>query len=108
MGKKTSLIHRMDCRYGARQIECLRVDREGHRMSHTPHELHAEFPEKTEKLHQLKTSNAHFAKLADAYHDVNREIHRIETDVTPTSDEVLETLKKQRLKLKDEIAGMLG
>ncbi|WP_186389976.1 YdcH family protein [Stappia sp. TSB10P1A] len=77
-------------------------------MGHVPHELHEEFPDKTAALHELKTSNGHFARLAEKYHEVNREIHRVETDVTPASDEVLETLKKQRLRLKDEIAAMLA
>ena len=77
-------------------------------MSHTPHELSAEFPEKVTKLHELKLSNAHFAKIADAYHEVNREIHRIESGVSPASDEALEELKKKRLHLKDEVAQMLG
>jgi len=77
-------------------------------MGHVPHELHEEFPDKAEALHQLKTSNGHFARLAETYHEVNREIHRVETDVTPASDEVLETLKKQRLHLKDEIAAILA
>lgn len=76
-------------------------------MSHTPHELHAEFPDKTDKLHRLKQSDAHFSKLSDEYHTVNREIHRIETDVAPASDETLEGLKKQRLHLKDQIATLL-
>ena len=77
-------------------------------MSHVPHELHEEFPEKAEALHALKTGNAHFAKLADEYHEVNREIHRIETEVAPASDEALEELKKTRLHLKDQIATMLA
>ena len=33
--------------------------------------------------------------------------HRIEPEEEPTTDEVLERLKKQRLKLKDEIAAIL-
>lgn len=77
-------------------------------MSHVPHELHEEFPEHGGKLHELKLKDAHFARLADTYHEVNREIHRIETNVTPASDETLEGLKKQRLKLKDDIAAMLA
>ena len=76
-------------------------------MSHVPHELHEEFPDATQKLHDLKVGNAHFARLADEYHEVNREIHRIETEVTPAADEVVEQLKKQRLNLKDQIAAML-
>jgi len=76
-------------------------------MSNTPHELAEEFPEAAEKIHALKTSNAHFAKLADEYHELNRQIHRIETDVEPASDEHQTELRKQRLALKDEIFAML-
>ncbi|QFT33147.1 DUF465 domain-containing protein [Roseibium porphyridii] len=77
-------------------------------MSHVPHELHEEFPEAAEKLHQLKIGDSHFARLADEYHTINREVHRIETDVAPASDEVLEDLKKKRLFLKDQIAAKLA
>lgn len=76
-------------------------------MSHVPHELHDEFPNDTQRIHDLKMSNAHFAKLADRYHGVNRDIHRVEAGVQAMSDESLESLKKQRLSLKDEIASML-
>lgn len=72
-------------------------------MSHVPHELAEDFPDHVDKIHQLKTSNAHFAKLADAYHHVNREIHRIETGIEPATDERTITLRKERMTLKDEI-----
>jgi uncharacterized protein len=77
-------------------------------MSHVPHELHEEFPEAAEALRILKTNDAHFARLADEYHTLNREIHRIEINVEPASDEVLEDLKKKRLHLKDQIAVLLA
>ena len=77
-------------------------------MTHTPHELHEEFPEKAAKIHALKTSDPHFAKLADAYHDLNREIHRMETDVEPASDDAMEDAKKRRLALKDELAALIA
>ncbi|GAB4353177.1 MAG: hypothetical protein Kow00114_02270 [Kiloniellaceae bacterium] len=76
-------------------------------MTHVPHELHEEFPEAGEALHRLKMENAHFAKLADEYHAVNREIHRIESEVEAASDERAEALKKRRLTLKDEIAAII-
>jgi hypothetical protein len=76
-------------------------------MTHVPHELHDEFPEAAEAVHRLKQENAHFAKLANEYHEVNREIHRIEADVEAASDARAEELKKRRLALKDEIAGFL-
>ncbi len=77
-------------------------------MTHTPHELAEEFPEYAEKIHELKTANAHFSKLTDEYHEVNREIHRLETRVEAGSDEREEELRKKRIHLKDEIAAMLS
>ncbi len=76
-------------------------------MSHTPHELAEEFPNDIEKLHELKLNNAHFVKLSELYHDVNREIHRIETGVEAASEIHETSLRKQRLMLKDHIAEML-
>ncbi|MCW1934267.1 YdcH family protein [Pararhodobacter zhoushanensis] len=76
-------------------------------MSHTPHELAEEFPSDVEKMHALKTNDAHFAKLFDDYHAVNKTIHRAETKVEPVAEEHEEALRKQRLVLKDEIAAML-
>lgn len=76
-------------------------------MSHTPHELHEEFPELADKITELKSSNAHFAKLADEYHELNRAVHRAETNIEPM-DTLAETeLRKKRGLLKDEIYGML-
>ena len=77
-------------------------------MSHTPHELAAEFPQDAETIHNLKISDAHFARLADTYHEVNRESHRIEAEIEPASDERAEHLKKQRLALLDEISPILS
>ena len=76
-------------------------------MSHTPHELAEEFPEDAELLHRLKSENAHFAALADKYHDINRAVHRAETDVEPTDDLHMAEMRRDRLRLKDEIAAML-
>ncbi len=76
-------------------------------MTHVPHGLHEEFPQATAAISRLRIADAHFARLADHYDHLNREIHRIEAEVEPASDEALEDLKKKRLKLKDEIAAML-
>jgi uncharacterized protein YdcH (DUF465 family) len=76
-------------------------------MSHTPHELRDEFPEDGDVLHSLKLGNAHFNKLADQYHDTNREIHRVESGVEAASDDRLEALKKARLHLVDEVAVLI-
>lgn len=77
-------------------------------MSHTPHELHEEFPDHVDRLSALKQSDAHFAKLADAYHDVNRAVHRAETDVEPTDDTHMQQMRKERMALKDQIWSALN
>lgn len=76
-------------------------------MSNTPHELSEEFPEHLEKIHALKTGNAHFARLFDEYHAINRAIHRAETNVEPTDDINDITMRKKRMALKDEIWSLL-
>ena len=76
-------------------------------MAHTPHELADEFPEHADRIHDLKLTNAHFAKLCDAHHEVNRDIHRGETNIEPLDDSHLEELKKRRLAILDEISGFL-
>lgn len=77
-------------------------------MSHTPYELAAEFRQDTYLLHRLKMEDKHFAKLADAYHEVNREFHRIESEIENTSDEYAEMQKKKRLALVDEIGAIIS
>ncbi len=77
-------------------------------MSHTPHELIEEFPDQLDAMHQLKESDAHFAKIYDAYHTVNRAIHRAETNVEPTDDLHMSEMRKERMVLKDQIAAALS
>lgn len=77
-------------------------------MSNTPHELAEEFPEHVEKMHELRESDAHFAKVYDAYHVANRATHRAETDVEPTSDDHMAELRKERMHLKDQIYAYLS
>ena len=77
-------------------------------MSHVPHDLHEEFPQDVEVLHALKTGSSHFVGLADRYHAVNREIHRIDSGVEAASDDHAEQLKRQRLAMLDEISAMIA
>lgn len=77
-------------------------------MSHTPHELAEEFPQHLDKMHDLKVSDAHFARLFEAYHDVNRAIHRAETRVEPVSEATEAELRRKRMTLKDEISRILA
>lgn len=80
----------------------------GPKMSHVPHELAEEFPDKVERIRELRASDAHFARLTDEYHELNRTIHRGETDIEPMGDFHLEDLKKRRLALLDDIKTRLG
>jgi uncharacterized protein YdcH (DUF465 family) len=73
-------------------------------MSHVPYDLASEFPDDGAVLHALKLGDAHFRALAERHHETNREIHRIETSTEAASDARLETLKKQRLAMLDEVA----
>lgn len=77
-------------------------------MSHTPHELAEEFPHAVEKMQELRTTNPHFARIADEYHRINREIHRAETFIEPMADAAETQLRRQRSALKDEIAKLLA
>jgi hypothetical protein len=76
-------------------------------MSHVPHELAEEFPDKVDRMRELRASDTHFLRISDKYHELNRTIHRGETDVEPMGDFHLEDLKKQRLALLDEISSYL-
>lgn len=77
-------------------------------MAHTPHELAEDFPEHAQKIHDLKLSNAHFARVADEYHVLNRSIHRAETGTEPVSEFTETEMRKSRMALKDEIAAILS
>ncbi len=71
------------------------------------HDLHHEFPEFHEQIHELKMSDNHFAKLFKQYHELDQEVNRIEQGVENTSDEYLEQQKLARLNLKDQLFTML-
>ena len=71
------------------------------------HDLVHELPEYKERIHELKTSDRHFARLFDEYHEVDHEIHRIEEGVETPDDAYLEGRKKLRLHLKDQLLAML-
>jgi len=75
---------------------------------HTPNELTTIFKRDREVITRLKQEDGHFARLADEYHEINRQVHRIEAETEAASDERTETAKKQRLALLDEITGIVN
>jgi uncharacterized protein YdcH (DUF465 family) len=76
-------------------------------MLHEKHDLIHEFPEHKDRIHELKMNDARFAEMFDRYHQINHEIHRIETGIENSSDEYIEEQKKQRLLLKDKLYEMI-
>lgn len=77
-------------------------------MSHTPHELAEDFPGAADAIHALKLTNAHFARLMEEYHSVNRAVHRAETGIDAVDDFTAQKMRKTRVALKDEIAALLS
>ncbi len=67
------------------------------------HDLNHEFPEHREKMRELKSTDAHFARLFTQYDDDNHAVAKYELGAAVISDDALEELKKKRLKTKDEI-----
>ncbi len=76
-------------------------------MSIEKHDLIHELPEYRDRIHELKMSDHHFARLFDEYHELDHEVRRIEEGAEPTADDYLEGQKKKRLLLKDQLLGML-
>lgn len=74
---------------------------------HTPNELTQIFRRDADLLTRLKQDDAHYARLAEEYHTVNRAVHRHETEAETLSDDHAEELKKQRLLLLDEITAIV-
>ena len=71
------------------------------------HPLIEEFPEHRDKIHELKINNNHFRRLAFEYEGIDKAIVRAEQGIETLGDSYLETLKKERLALKDLLFGML-
>ncbi|MCB1687093.1 MAG: DUF465 domain-containing protein [Halioglobus sp.] len=76
-------------------------------MSVEHHDLIHEFPELKTRIHELKVSDAHFRRLFDEYHELTREIEKMEDEVTPVSSRTEESAKVRRLHLKDELYRLL-
>lgn len=77
-------------------------------MEGNHHSLSLEFPEYKDKIHLLKTSNAHFRKLFEKYDELDKAIARAESRVDSIDELSEERLRKERLQVKDQIYGMLS
>jgi len=59
------------------------------------------------EIHELKQSNAHFAKIFEKHNELDNKIEHVENGDIPMTDMELETLKKEKLLLKDEAYKMI-
>jgi uncharacterized protein YdcH (DUF465 family) len=76
-------------------------------MSVEHHDLVHEFPALKDRIHEMKMGDPHFRRLFDDYHELTRDIEKMEDEVTPASTRIEEEAKVRRLRLKDELYRML-
>jgi len=60
-----------------------------------------------DEIHELKQQNAHFAKIFEKHNELDQKIEDAESGRIPMTDLELETLKKEKLLLKDEAYKMI-
>lgn len=76
-------------------------------MSVEHHNLHHEFPELNDRIHELKMSDPHFRRLFEEYEELTRDIEKMEDEVTPVATRTEEQAKMRRVHLKDELYRLL-
>ena len=60
-----------------------------------------------DEINELKQSNAHFANIFDKHNALDKQVEDAEAGRTVLTDVELETLKKEKLLLKDEAYKMI-
>ena len=65
------------------------------------------FPEYRSLISKLKQSNAHFSKIFEEHNALDHEIIRLEKDPVTSNVDDIDLLKRQNLKLTDELYVML-
>ncbi|MGK9065770.1 YdcH family protein [Stutzerimonas chloritidismutans] len=68
------------------------------------HPLIKDFPEKREQLQMLRQQDPAFARKAEAYEALDKQICRVEDGVERLDEDALTALKLERVTLKDAIA----
>ncbi len=61
------------------------------------------FPEYRDLISRLKTEDAHFARLFEEHNELDHQIIRLEQNPVTSNAIEIETLKKQKLALKDQL-----
>lgn len=71
------------------------------------HDLLHEFPDHHHTIRHLKMNNRRFENLFTEYNELTADIHHIEAQGVPTSDNVLNTKRQNRVQLKDTLWSMI-
>jgi uncharacterized protein YdcH (DUF465 family) len=61
------------------------------------------FPEYRDLITKLKTTDKHFLNLFDKHNALDQKIKNMESHVESSTPEEIETLKKEKLSLKDQL-----
>jgi hypothetical protein len=65
------------------------------------------FPEYRDLITQLKHKDLHFTSLFDRHNEIDQRIQNIEANVEQATAAEVETLKKEKLILKDQLYAIL-
>ncbi len=65
------------------------------------------FPEYRDLISRLKNEDAHFARLFEEHNALDHQIIRLEQNPVTSSLDEIDTLKKQKLALKDQLYVLL-
>lgn len=61
------------------------------------------FPEYRDLISSLKGNDAHFTRLFDKHNELDQKIKNMENHIEPGTPVEIETMKKEKLALKDEL-----
>lgn len=61
------------------------------------------FPEYRDLISKLKHNDHHFTRLFDKHNELDHKIKNMEAHISPGTQEDIETLKKEKLLIKDQL-----
>ena len=65
------------------------------------------FPEHQELIHKLRHDDPHFAKIFESHQELDKEIAQLELNPVNLINDDIESMKRKKLKIKDEIYKIL-
>ncbi|MGA9698846.1 MULTISPECIES: YdcH family protein [Acinetobacter] len=65
------------------------------------------FPEHQELIHKLRHDDPHFAKIFESHQELDKEIAQLELNPVHLINDDIESMKRKKLKIKDEIYKIL-